>query len=383
MTDQGLFDWNDDLSNELEKINLDELVVYSRDWTVETIIGQIEKKNIDLNPAFQRRNAWTDLRRSLLIESLIVGIPVPEIVLAEEKHKKRSFIVLDGKQRLLTLAGFFDHNLPYWDKPELQGLQTLAMINGCTFNDIQSRSDLEDIHRSLVNSDIRCTIITNYPDSSVLYDIFYRLNTGSVPLGAQELRQVLNKGPFADYLISITENDSPIRSVLGNRGPDPRLRDVELILRFMCFELFRENYRGSIKHFLDESMSAVSNEWNRFEHQVAQLFEDFNETLLLAIDLLEFPKRVGRPYLDNKWSSRFNKSLFEVEMFYFKRARGTALSSRKNIFTDRLIDLCGDPEFRRSIQTTTKSLQNYRSRWSKFENLINGILDEHFSFSDF
>jgi hypothetical protein len=81
-------------------------VVYSRDWTVGTILAQIEQGNIDLNPNFQRRNAWNDEKRSRLIESLIIGVPIPEIVLAEDRERRKSFIVIDGKQRLLSILGY-------------------------------------------------------------------------------------------------------------------------------------------------------------------------------------------------------------------------------------------------------------------------------------
>ena len=83
-------DWNKEIIEDiaLKPKDISDLVVYSRDWTVETIVNQIKKSNIDLNPKFQRRNAWNDDRRSKLIESLIIGIPVPEIVLAEDVKKK-------------------------------------------------------------------------------------------------------------------------------------------------------------------------------------------------------------------------------------------------------------------------------------------------------
>src|SRR5262245_43129578 len=94
-------DWNDEIAQDLKPEDLSGLVVYSRDWTIETINNQIAQDNIDLNPKFQRRNAWNDDRRSKLVESLIAGLPVPEIVLAENPLKPKSFIVIDGKQRLL------------------------------------------------------------------------------------------------------------------------------------------------------------------------------------------------------------------------------------------------------------------------------------------
>lgn len=104
----------DDIGQTNEKANL---IVFSRDWTVATILNQIEQGNIDLNPGFQRRNAWNDKKRSKLIESIMIGYPIPEIVLAEDKNKRNSFIVIDGKQRLLTIAGFKNPEAyQYWTK---------------------------------------------------------------------------------------------------------------------------------------------------------------------------------------------------------------------------------------------------------------------------
>lgn len=90
--------------------NFEEAVIWGTDWTTETIFTQLQKGNIDLNPSFQRRDAWTDREKSRLIESLILGLPVPPIILAENKNKKNSYIVIDGKQRLLSIRRFFEEN---------------------------------------------------------------------------------------------------------------------------------------------------------------------------------------------------------------------------------------------------------------------------------
>src|SRR5690349_7343822 len=84
-------------------------VVSATDWTTETIITQLDRGNIQLNPKFQRRDAWKLDRKSRFIESLIVGLPIPQIVLAEAKKQRGKFIVIDGKQRLLSI-------LQYWAK---------------------------------------------------------------------------------------------------------------------------------------------------------------------------------------------------------------------------------------------------------------------------
>lgn len=94
----------DDLAKpDLRKLN--ESVVAASDWTAETIVRQLDRGNINLNPSFQRRDAWTPARKSKFIESLILGLPIPQLVLAENKNQKGSYII-DGKQRLLSLRQF-------------------------------------------------------------------------------------------------------------------------------------------------------------------------------------------------------------------------------------------------------------------------------------
>ena len=118
--------WNTEDASELRRphdLKKYGVTVSSRDWTVETIVRQIQQENIDLDPAFQRRNAWRDSRRSRLIESFVLGFPVPQLVLAESPRQRGSFIVIDGKQRLMTIAGLF---LPeyrdYWTQDRFSGL---------------------------------------------------------------------------------------------------------------------------------------------------------------------------------------------------------------------------------------------------------------------
>jgi hypothetical protein len=85
--------------SELEEIA--GIVVSGTDWTTETILNQLVRENIKLNPRFQRRDAWDVTRKSRFIESLILGFPIPQIVLAADEKERGKFVVLDGKQRLL------------------------------------------------------------------------------------------------------------------------------------------------------------------------------------------------------------------------------------------------------------------------------------------
>lgn len=370
--------WDEDELDEDTQSNLHELAnitVTSRDWTVETIINQIEKGNIDLNPKFQRRNAWDDTRRSRLIESLIIGMPVPEIVLAENPEEKGAFIVIDGKQRLTTIIGFInnkDSNQKYWDKPKLKGLKTRKDLNGITCEEFSAKSKWTGELKRFNNHDIRCTIITGLKTQDVLYDIFYRLNTNSVPLSTQELRQVLNKGLFADYLVLTTSKKQPVHKIMGLQGPDNRLRDAELILRFMAFYLFGKKYKSNLRKFLDESMKEINKYWDKYERKVSEIYRNFNFTIEL-LESVYGPQYVGRKFTDGKWDKSFNKVLFEVEVYYFMHLINKKITkAEKEKFIDAFKKLSGeDSVFRRSIEASTKDTGQYIVRYEKFRSIIN------------
>jgi len=368
-------DWNDDIRSDIGHPDFSELIVYSRDWTVDTIITQLRQGNIDVNPKFQRRNAWKDSRRSLLIESLILGIPVPELVLAEDRQAKKKFLVIDGKQRLLTLAGFIDHDdFGFWNTPKLIDLETRASLNGLDYENLS-----EQERRSLMNADVRCTVISNYSTDDVLYDIFYRLNTGSVPLSTQELRQVLKRGDFANYLISTTNRSHPIQTILKLTGPDARLRDVEILLRYLAFELGEIEYRGNLKEFLDATMEFGNQKWEGSKKRIAMLDKQVGSAVELGQKLLDDPHRIGRKVLQGKYQSRFNKAVFEVQIYYFCRlieeGKGADQIRPKAIkaFQEAHLALWESDEFIRAVEVTTKSLDQYRTRFTLFEKMINSV----------
>lgn len=298
---------------------------------------------------------------------VLCQIPVPEIVLAENPNKKRSFIVIDGKQRLLTLAGFIDNNkYKYWDKPVLKGLKVLKDLNKLKYVDLDEKSK-----REFDNSSLRCTVITNFKDIQILYDIFYRLNSGSESLSTQELRQALNKGEFADYLVETTNTLQPIHSVMNLSEPDKRLRDIENLLRLFAFTMYPKEYKGNLKKFLDDKMGDITKNWGETHLKIKEQYEKINSAIDLLKETFGDYKIIGRKYDEDAFSNRFNKVLFEVEIFYFLHLDKNILSSKETFIT-ALKKLCTeDADFRASIESSTKNIEYYKIRYAKFQELIN------------
>ena len=371
-------DWNEDMIEDMTQAgtspDFSSLVVYSRDWTIETIYSQIKQGNIDLNPKFQRRNVWADDKKARLIESLITGMPVPAIVLAEHRKKTGSFIVIDGKQRLLTIAGFMSPgDFKSWRNPKLGQKQLTVRkdLEGLTFDQMENDPTYEHEHRAFVNADVRCTVVANYQSPDVLYDIFYRLNTGAVPLSSQELRQVLNKGPFADYLMEVTQDLQPIHRVLKLTESDPRLRDIEMVLRFIALVMFSLDYRGNLQRFLDDQMGYITEKWEECSEAVKQVYADFNEAIKRLEKMLDSDK-IGRRYTLGKGWERLNKVLFEVEAYYFMLLKDEEIDGKGEQFLAEFEKFCGEnTQFRESIRDSTSDLEKYTIRYKLFGNFIN------------
>jgi hypothetical protein len=365
---------NKEILDDIPKIDPSSIVVYSRDWTVETINSQIAAGNIDLNPQFQRRNAWNDEKRSKLIESLVIGYPIPEIVLAEHPSKKKSFIVIDGKQRLLTIAGFINPDkYSYWTRDKLIKLKVRSDLIDLSFSELATDPKYVDDHRAFINSDLRCTVISGFSDSNILYDIFYRLNAGSVPLSSQELRQVLNRGPFANYLIETTNTTQPIHDVLGLEEPDRRLKDAEIILRLISFGFFPEEYAGNLQVFLSKTMDRLNLNWSAFEPQVVEYYSKVNAAINRLKLVFEDSSKIGRKMTGADWEGRFNRVLFETQIYFFMNISDRQITTTsRETFLAEFKRLCTeDTAFRSSIESTTKSIENYKNRFQPFSIAFN------------
>ncbi|EON77538.1 hypothetical protein ADIS_1941 [Lunatimonas lonarensis] len=378
---------NDEIIEDIAPFETSSIVVYSRDWTIETMFSQIISKNIDLNPKYQRRNAWNDDKRSKLIESIIIGYPIPEIVLAENPLQKKSFAVIDGKQRLLTIAGFINpEEFGYWDNGgKLIKLTVLKNLVGYSYNDIKSNEKLSNEFREFLNAALRCTIITNFQANDVLYDIFYRLNSGSVSLSTQELRQVLNRGEFADFLIETTNSIQPLHLVMNLSEPDKRLRDIEVLLRCLSMIEFSNTYSGNLKQFLDGTMAIMTKEWESYKTKVATIYHLINDSIELLKDIFGDYRFVGRKFTNDKPESRFNRVILEAQLFFFTRLPKELINENTiDKFKIGFINLCqNDSEFRSSVESSTKNIDSYRVRFQKLQHLMNESFGSNLNINPF
>jgi len=371
---------NVDLDDEVDEQDVSEqiepgsiaAVVSGTDWTTETIVSQLQRGNIQLNPRFQRRDAWKRDRKSRFIESLIVGLPIPQIVLAESKRDRGQFIILDGKQRLLSILQFWGLGEGENNAYALSGLTLRSDLMKRTFQDLSGNGAYALDFNALCNQSIRTVVIRNWKDTSFLHTVFLRLNTGSVTLSPQELRQALLPGPFSDFIDEAATASEGLRRLLGLSEPDPRMRDIEILARFLAFRFFAQEYPGRMKDFLDNTFGAFNSRWHHYKPLVVSACADFEKGVdgLLKI----FGDTVAR----KPGSNQFNRAIFDALIFFQSQLgvrnalRGRAARIRHAY--DQFF--ASDSAFLKAIESDTAGAPNTSARmklWAERLSRISGV----------
>lgn len=243
------------------------------DYPVETLVSRMDKKLFYI-PPFQRAFVWSQNQCSRFIESLLLGLPVPGIFLFKEADTGKH-LVIDGQQRLKSLL-YFAQGLINGKEFVLTGLQT--KFGGRTYKtlDEADRARLDDavIHATVFKQDL--------PEGEInsVYEVFERINTGGIKLSPQEIRSCICHGNFNDYLHKLNEN-AEWRAVYGPKSK--RLKDVELILRFMAFYEKGSEYKSPMKHFLNDFMKEKR---NLSDAQLTGLGDSFVKMILFVTKAL-------------------------------------------------------------------------------------------------
>jgi Protein of unknown function DUF262 len=356
---------------------ISELVVYGTDWTTATILDQMKRGNIQLNPRFQRRDAWNIGRKSRFIESLMLGLPVPPIVLASSLEEKGKYIVLDGKQRLLTILQFYGcSDIAKNNLFKFKELELKPVLNSMNYQDISSHLIERSILDSLDNQTIRTSIIRNWKSQSLLHKIFLRLNTESTPLAPQELRQALNAGEFTGFVDDEAISRDSLKLIYP-QTPDYRMRDTELLLRYLSYYFFIEDYSGNLKSFLDKTCKVMNESWDVRQNDVKIAIESFDQSVAALVEIFG-KKYFSHVWLDdkNQYQVRFNRAVFDVLMFYFDNdsVREKARENAREV-EQEFKRLCKDsPEFVRSVERTSKNLNETQTRFRLWGESLSKVL---------
>jgi len=265
----------------------DKTIVQERnDFLLPQILDFVnDRKWMNLQPEYQRRQVWDRTRRSKFIESLLMNLPVPQVFLFEPEYSR--YEVMDGQQRLGTIVDF------YSNKFKLTGLDRWPELNNKAYGDLPPL-----LRRGLDRRRMSAVVLQSNSgqdgDDTIRRLVFERLNTGGQKLNAQELRNCLYSGEFATLLVSLAGTpkfndmlemprykdyllEGHVGTELAENTLFKRMLDCEIVLRFFAFRSSK-SIKGAVKSILDNCM-------NRYKAEDKKQVEKLRTLFLTRLDL--------------------------------------------------------------------------------------------------
>ncbi len=274
---------------------------------------------LKIDPDYQRNLVWSSLQKSRFIESIMLNFPLPPIYLNQQIDGK--FVIIDGLQRTTTLNQFINNEFP------LVGLKTLPDWNNHYFK------DMLDYQAKIEDKQLQLYILKPSVPISVVYELFDRINTGGTALNRQEVRNCIFEGEATRLLKELAENpDYGFRQAIDNGVSPTRMKDREIILRYLSFKIFdyEKDYDGDLSDFLERAMSKIN---NFSEDEINNLKADFHRVMRWTY--LFFGNNNFRfPILSNETGAAqsrgfINTSMFESISYFFSKQSDEFLEKNK------------------------------------------------------
>jgi hypothetical protein len=383
--------------NEDEEMNdpfdPEEISIDTKTVPMETCLRRLQQGSIKLNPDFQRAEVWTPEKKSQLIESLMLRIPLPMFYVSADE--KNNYTVVDGLQRLSTIRSFLLGDQYLAERKEelkgqgfrLQNLEFWKRYEGATFNELP-----ENLKNRIVEAEFQFTIINPGTPEEVRRNIFKRLNTGGEPLSSQEIRNALYIGPSTELLNRLALSPTFTRAT-GGSIKTRRMEDKELILRFLGFLV--RSYEGykttNVDTYLSDTMIIINamptfdgREFKKMTakgkvrigdvkvQEINQLEQDFDLAMRRSEQL--FGQHTFRKSYGNNNRKPINKSLFETWgnlLLGLNDAAFERLLMYEKALMKDYVQLLNDNEFHNDISRDSMKQTSVARRFAKILNLIN------------
>ena len=363
------------LEDEIEDLEIltNERKVFTEqsDPEVESLHGKFKRGRLVIQPDFQRQFVWDVKKSSRLIESAFLDIPLPVIYLSEEHSGQEH--VIDGQQRLTTFFSFIDGQFPDGKEFKLRGLKVFTEYNKKTFKELD-----EDLQDKIRYCTIRTIVFKKESRADLKFEIFERLNTGSVSLNDQELRNCIYRGSY-NSLLNELSREGDFKYLYGREKPDKRMRDIELVLRFAAFyHASYLNYKSPMRKFLNNDMERYR---NITDADAAELKNDFKNALSIVRSMFDKNafKRFYKGNLEKPnvfWEPRkFNASLYDILMGIFAKTDKNKVFQKLDTLREALIVLMTeDQELIEAIELSTSSVQAVTKRFDKWRMTVQNII---------
>lgn len=360
--------YNSNSSEYIEQFDPKMIHIESKSLTISNIVDRLENDEIILDPDYQRNgDLWDDDTQSRLIESLIIGIPLPVFYFdccLDDKYE-----VVDGVQRLTAIKRFMAKNAEKTLK--LNKLEYMTEFNGKFFDDLPA-----NIQRRIREQNIQAYIIMQGTPNKIKSSIFRRINTGGLVLTNAEIRNAIYRGRVAMLLKELALSGEFVDVTRGSISPR-RMLDREFVNRFLAFFVLGiEKYEGNLESFLNDVLEFLEHDseenYNRYKSA-------FNKSMNICLDLFGHNafRKITINENDKYVYSVINKPLFDcvsVSIARLTDEEQNKLINNKDLFFKKYVNLVLSEEFRDIISNGTATCDNVRKRHMKMREIINEVL---------
>jgi len=379
VTDEAGLELDTERDSEIEvPFDPTKIDIIVKSMAINTLQNRLENRELDLTPDFQRQaNVWNMQRKSRLIESVLLRIPLPSFYFSEDVDGV--YAVVDGLQRLCSIFHFSNVELlnsttgASLSALRLVGLQYLKDLEGKSFSEMERK-----FQRRISELEITANIIRSNTPPAVKFNVFARLNQGGMPLNAQEIRNAIFPGAWREQLRLMAESSAFLEATDGKISP-LRQDDLELVLRFVAlWQLGVPHQRGAkltLDEFLNQVVEHTLSQWS--EKQWREVGGAFERALKAACDVFgthAFRKSIGRA---NRMP--INRGLFEAELVCLADLKDSELETlihRKDKIAEVLREaLQNDADFDRALLYATGSADASNVRLSKIHQIFHQVLD--------
>lgn len=345
--------------------------ITTKQFTLREVVEMINQEEVDLAPDFQRAYVWKQRQRTRLVESILLGIPLPAFYFNQEESG--NYQVVDGVQRLSTVRLFMGggHRLDRVD------LEYLADLDGCGFSDLDA-----GLQRRLKATQIVVHVIEPQTPDEVKYDIFSRVNTLGSPLSAQEIRHAMSKPASRAFLKELAESPAFDRATgwrFWARGPDgesvrngDRMTDRELVLRYCAFHGFNlGEYRkyDSLDALLMDFMRRLG---PRSDAERAALAADFRVAMEnAAVVLGRFAFRKAPP---GGRRGPLSRAVFESQSLALTGYPHAEVAARREAVEGALRGLFNDAEYTRAVTIATGNPSAVALRLARARDAVAAVM---------
>lgn len=349
------------LEDKIQPFDPTQINITMAPMALDSLIKRLQNCEINLNTEFQRKGGlWSNTKKSQLIESLLLKIPLPAFYF--DASDEGEWLIIDGLQRITAINEFIVRK-----SLKLEGLEFFNDLNGLGYDELPRQ-----FSRRIDESSLITFTVNEGTPVNVKYNIFKRLNTGGLELTPQEIRHALYQGQATVFLKELSSSKEFLKVTCHSIKTD-RMLDQEFVLRFMAVCYYGiENYDGMPEKFLNETMDYIN---QQKQDKIENMKETFFKIMTAVYEI--FGNYAFRKMAVDGRRRPLNKAIYEMwckSVYDLDDGQREKLKEKKQKLITKYIDLCEQNDFQIYVKASDK--YSYIKRMKQITDLVEEVLND-------